>query len=229
MSQDCTSTRAPAFFDFGFLASLMLRSLDGEPTFLTSPGVSSAVLARKKAAPRQLAGQGASLAASRLASGRFWRSCGTVARACEEAFHPGKQFFLLRAPAAASRLEGSGGSADFCGVFGEYLSRDGFIWSSCGRGAVWMVSTLLRAAEADVQFAANGGVREARFTRGKIKLLQLLLCRCAACGNVTKLWCVCSDSAMTADAAGWAASNGLKCVCASPAGTLGWALHPHDH
>lgn len=46
-----------------------------------------------------------------------------------------------------------------------------------------MVSTLLRAAEADVQFAANGGVREARFTRGKIKLLQLLLFRC---GNLWK-------------------------------------------
>lgn len=86
----------------------MLRSLDGEPTFLTSPGVSAAALARKKAAPRQLAGQGASFAASRLASDRFWRSCGTVAR-------------LRRGLSsnAASRLEGSGSSADFCGVFGR--------------------------------------------------------------------------------------------------------------
>lgn len=51
---------------------------------------------------------------------------------------------------------------------------------------------------------------------GKIKPLQLLLCRCAACGNVIKLGCVCSGSAsaLTADAAGWAASNGLKCACA---------------
>lgn len=132
-------------------------------------------------------------------------------------------FFLLRAPAAALRLEGSGGSADFCGVFGEYLSRDGFIWSSCGREVLGWALRLcsLQPAAASGRHGSPGEDQTAAAS-------PLQMCSLWKCDQtLVRLQRFCS--ALTTNAAGWAASNGLKCASASLAGTLAWALHPHDH